>query len=111
MLTTVCRMLTRVCEMLTRICRCLLGSARCHLRLCESFESACGASLASATFAHGLEPHWPLCPFESNPRGACHNAACGFQMTLDYWLPPVLALEDVYKLASRSVYLPAGSLE
>ena len=72
-------------------------------RLNEAFQLASGAALTSATFAHALDPHWPLCPFEHAPRGACHNAACSFQMTVDYLLPPAPALDDVMKLANRCV--------
>ena len=75
------------------------GTAR---RLCETFATLGGGQLAGPSFAHALDPQWPLCAFEHAPRGACHDAACAAQMTVDYWLPPKLALDNVVKLAARS---------
>ena len=71
-------------------------------RLCDTFPTFGGGQLASPTFAHALDPQWPLCAFEHAPRGACHDAACAAQMTVDYGLPPKLALDNVVKLAARS---------
>jgi len=75
-------------------------------RLCGTFASFGGGQLASPTFAHALDPQWPLCAFEHAPRGACHDAACAAQMTVDYCLPPKLALDNVVKLAARSAAYP-----
>lgn len=70
-------------------------------RLSPLFHGGARA-LLSATWAHRLQPNWPLCPFEGAPHGACHNDGCPFQMARDYALPPQAALQDVYDLAARS---------
>ena len=90
-------------------CRSLKAGVECY-RLCETFASFGGGKLASPTFAHALDPQWPLCAFEHAPRGACHDAACAAQMTVDYWLPPKLALDNVAKLAARSEPHPSEML-
>ena len=60
-----------------------------------------GLSLLSPAFAHALDPLWPLCPFETAVKGACHAAGCAYQMRADYALPPAAVLQDVYNLADR----------
>ena len=104
--------LSRACRMLKLMC----GRARVGWivpdawseatgtvrRLCDTFRTLGGGQLAGPTFTHALDPQWPLCAFEHAPRGACHDAACAAQMTVDFWLPPKLALESVVKLAARS---------
>ena len=70
-------------------------------RLCETYVAGSGAALSSPTFAQGLDPQWPLCPFETAPRGSCHSATCRYQMTVDCWLPAALVAEDIARLANR----------
>lgn len=92
-----------------KICCVMIMAAGGTRRLCETFASLGGGQLASPTFAHALDPQWPLCAFEHAPRGACHDAACAAQMTVDYSLPPKLALDNVVKLAARCGHVPLGA--
>eukprot|EP00891_Asterochloris_glomerata_P007163 jgi/Astpho2/7163/Aster-x0310 len=83
-------------------------------RLTEAYQLVSRMPLTSATFAHRLDPHWPLCYFDA--RGKCNDAACPYQMKTDYQLQGVTILSDLQVLARRAGVkavmpkLPGGSL-
>ena len=68
-------------------------------RLTEAYQLVSRMPLTSPTFAHRLDPHWPLCYFDA--RGKCNDAACPFQMKTDYQLEGVAVLSDLQALARR----------
>ncbi|KAK9843788.1 hypothetical protein WJX81_006447 [Elliptochloris bilobata] len=68
-------------------------------RLCPTYGSVSRLPLASATYAHALDPDWPLCKFEA--RGACRDARCQFQMARDYALTAGGVLRSLHALARR----------
>ena len=47
----------------------------------DKYGAACRQGPSRETAPPGLDPHWPLCPYEL--RGACRNAQCPFQMAAD----------------------------
>ncbi|KAK9793010.1 hypothetical protein WJX73_010419 [Symbiochloris irregularis] len=69
-------------------------------RLCETFTRLAKLKLTSSTFTHALDVQWPLCPFEL--RGACRDANCSFQMTVDYDLDMDQKAENLINLFSRA---------
>ena len=70
-------------------------------RLCEMYHSVSQLPLASPTFTHRLDPHWPLCTYDI--RGSCRDAKCEFQHASDYQLENVAVLRDLHSQAVRSV--------
>ena len=70
-------------------------------RLCETFQTVSQLPLASPTFTHRLDPHWPLCVYDI--RGSCRDAKCEFQHASDYQLENVAVLRDLHNQAVRSV--------
>ena len=78
-------------------------------RLTEAYQLVSRMPLTSATFAHRLDPHWPLCYFDA--RGKCNDAACSYQMKADYQLQGVAVLSDLQALARRcTVHVLQGRL-
>lgn len=70
-------------------------------RLCETYHTVSQIPLASPTFTHRLDPHWPLCTYDI--RGSCRDAKCEFQHASDYQLENVAVLRDLHSQAVRSV--------
>ena len=68
-----------------------------RIRLCPSYNSVSRLPLTSATYAHALDPDWPLCKFEA--RGACRDPRCAFQMARDYALDAGGVLRSLHALA------------
>ena len=85
--------LLAVCPSLTELC--------CLYRLCETYHAVSQLPLASPTFTHRLDPHWPLCTYDI--RGSCRDAKCEFQHASDYRLENVAVLRDLHSQAVRSV--------
>lgn len=83
-----------VCLFLAKMC--------CMYRLCETYHSVSQLPLASPTFTHRLDPHWPLCTYDI--RGSCRDAKCEFQHASDYQLENVAVLRDLHSQAVRSVF-------
>ena len=70
-------------------------------RLCDTFQTVSQLPLASPSFTHGLDPHWPLCTYDI--RGSCRDAKCQYQHASDYQLENVAVLRDLHSQAIRSV--------
>lgn len=62
-------------------------------------------ALLSPTWSHRIQPHWPVCPFQGAPQGACHNDDCPYQMRRDYTLSVKDSLQDLFDLVSRCAIL------
>ena len=81
-------------------------------RLCDTFQTVSQLPLASPSFSHRLDPHWPLCTYDI--RGSCRDAKCQYQHASDYQLENVAVLRDLHSQAVRSVsnlaavLMPAG---
>lgn len=78
-----------------------LTQTLCLCRLCETYHTVSQLPLASPTFTHRLDPHWPLCTYDI--RGSCRDAKCEFQHATDYQLENVAVLRDLHGQAVRSV--------
>ena len=91
-----------VCQYRVQLFGKLFHSRRCYsCRLCESYVKVSKLSFTSSTFAHGVDAHWPLCPFEL--RGTCRDANCAFQMSIDYDFSTDRKAQDVRALFGRYV--------
>ena len=89
------------------LCLGLLLMLSVPCRLTEAYQLVSRMPLTSPTFAHRLDPHWPLCYFDA--RGKCNDAACPYQMKTDYQLQGVAVLSDLQALARRcSVHVLQG---
>ncbi|KAL0033603.1 hypothetical protein WJX79_007018 [Trebouxia sp. C0005] len=69
-------------------------------RLCDTFQTVSQLPLASPSFTHGLDPHWPLCTYDI--RGSCRDAKCQYQHASDYQLENVAVLRDLHSQAIRA---------
>ena len=74
-------------------------------RLCDTFQTVSQLPLASPSFTHRLDPHWPLCTYDI--RGSCRDAKCQYQHASDYQLENVAVLRDLHSQAVRLVSNPA----
>lgn len=90
---------------LQAVCK-FLTHTLCFYRLCETYHTVSQLPLASPTFTHRLDPHWPLCTYDI--RGSCRDAKCEFQHASDYQLENVAVLRDLHSQAVRSV--PAATM-
>lgn len=77
-------------------------------RLSATWAVVVGSPITSASYAHAIDPHWPLCPFDV--RGSCQDVRCCRQHWVDLQLGASEAQDEVARLMQRAGLPPADRI-